>query len=70
MRILLDLPAPMLEALSTASKERGAPRAAVVREAIAEYLDRRRKAVGHEAFGIWKDGPDGLTMQQALRGEW
>jgi hypothetical protein len=57
--------------LNRISHEKNRSRAAIVREAVGEYLAGRRKKSGGKAFGIWKDKAiDGLKYQQKLRREW
>ncbi len=71
MRTIIDIPdetAPVLDALA---KRQKVSRAAVIREAIAQYLATRVSEEGDEAFGIWQGrGEDGLDYQQRLREEW
>ncbi|MEX2541504.1 MAG: ribbon-helix-helix domain-containing protein [Trueperaceae bacterium] len=46
-------------------------RAALVREAISEYLDRNRTARLDDTFGLWKHSQvDGVDYQRTLRDEW
>ena len=45
-------------------------RAALVREAVSDFLERNRRDP-REAFGLWRDrGEDGIAYQERLRGEW
>lgn len=74
MRTLIDLPQDQLEALADLGKAKGRSRAALVREAVAEYLGRHQTGDLAEAFGIWRtetgELEDGLAYQERLRAEW
>jgi len=46
-------------------------RAALIRQAIDDYLARRRSKQEGDAFGLWgKRKVDGLAYQKKVRGEW
>lgn len=70
MRVLVDIPDNQLGALTALCERVRQPRAAVVRQAIAEYLARHQEQVRQDAFGLWGKGPDGLAYQEAMRAEW
>lgn len=74
MRTLIDLPPEQLEALTNLGKAKGRSRAALVREAVAEYLGKHEAGSLDEAFGLWRnktgDIEDGLAYQERLRAEW
>lgn len=74
MRTLIDLTPEQIDALAKLGKARGRSRAALVREAVAEYLDRRQPGQLDEAFGLWREGAgeseDGIAYQNRLRAEW
>lgn len=71
MRTLVDIPDAQIQALAELCARVNQPRAAVVREAIAEYLARHRPHDPKQAFGSWGDAAeDGLTYQTRLREEW
>lgn len=71
MRTLIDLPDPQIEALAALCERVRQPRAAVIREAVAEYLERRAVKPIDAAFGLWGDaGADGLAYQERVRTEW
>ena len=72
MRTLIDLPDKQIQALAELCEQVRQPRAAVIREAVAEYLERRRAAKPVEAaFGLWRsETVDGLAYQQKARTEW
>ncbi|OJA89415.1 ribbon-helix-helix protein, CopG family [Burkholderia ubonensis] len=70
-RILIDLPDAQIQALAALVEAERRPRAAVIRDAIDAYLAQRKRAVGADVFGLWKEKKvDGLTYQEALREEW
>lgn len=70
MRTIVDLPEDLVQALDAMGRERGASRAALVREAVSDYLDRNRRDP-REAFGLWRDHrEDGVAYQERLRNEW
>ena len=72
MRTLIDLPDSQIEALAALGEQFRQPRAALIREAVAEYLARHRSPKSaDEAFGLWgSGGPDGLAFQKKARSEW
>ena len=44
---------------------------AIIREAIDDYIARRRKRREGDAFGLWgKRKVDGLAYQEKVRKEW
>lgn len=71
MRTLIDLPERDLKTLDSLSAERKLSRAAVVREAVAEYL-ARHKPDQSQAFGLWGKHAkeDGVAYQHKVRAEW
>ena len=71
MRTLVDLGDTQLRALDELSKDEKRSRAALIREAIDDYLAKRRKALEGDAFGLWgKRKVDGLAYQEKVRSEW
>lgn len=71
MRILIDLPAAQIEALAELAERDRQPRAAVVRAAVADYLERHALQPLEPAFGAWGSAmPDGLDYQRSVRAEW
>ena len=70
MRTLVDIDEQRIRALDGWARSAKRARAALIREAIGEYLRRRRDEPTDDAFGAWGEGPDGVTYQQALRAEW
>jgi Ribbon-helix-helix protein, copG family len=73
MRVLIDVPDEDLEWLDRKAAEQGKSRAALVREAIAEYRVEKGKQGIERFFGIWrgrKDIGDGLDHQRRMREDW
>ncbi|WP_428538984.1 ribbon-helix-helix protein, CopG family [Rhodopila sp.] len=71
MRTLIDLPDTQIQALAALCERVRQPRAAVIREAVAEYLERRASKSADAAYGLWDaDAMDGLAYQRKARAEW
>lgn len=73
MRVLIDVPDEDLNWLDRKAAEQRKSRAALVREAIAEYRVEKGKQGIERFFGIWrdrKDVADGLEHQRRMRDEW
>jgi metal-responsive CopG/Arc/MetJ family transcriptional regulator len=71
MRILVDLGDTQIRTLDAMSKGTRRSRAALIRDAVGEYLSRRRPQEPTEAFGLWGNhGVDGLAWQEKIRAEW
>ena len=71
MRTLVDLGAAQIQALDDLSKKEKRSRAALIRQAIDDYLGKRRDRQESDAFGLWgKRKVDGLAHQEKVRGEW
>ena len=71
MRTIIDLPDRNLDALDRLARRRQSSRAAVVRQAVDEFLARTMAEDVDQAFGIWRDRPvNALAHQRRLRGEW
>lgn len=71
MRILINLDETQVRELDEIAKAAKRSRAALIREAIAEFLGHHRKRGEAEAFGLWgKRQVDGLDYQKKLRAEW
>ncbi len=72
MRTLVDISEPQVQELDQLSKDDRRSRAALIREAIDDYLAKRRaKRSGGDAFGLWgKRKVDGLAYQEKVRREW
>lgn len=70
MRILVDLPERELEQLNALSRSRKAPRAELIRQAVAGYLEQNKAGL-EDSFGLWKARrEDGVAYQNRLRREW
>jgi predicted transcriptional regulator len=68
VRTLIDLPDAQIQALAALCERLKQPRAAVIREAVAEYLERH--AV-QPAYELWSaETVDGLDYQEKVRAEW
>ena len=71
MRTVIDVPDQLIESLDRVSGTEQRSRAALIREAIAEFLRKRSGPSAEAAFGLWKDRKtDGLRYQNGLRAEW
>jgi len=71
MRTLVDLGETQLQELDELSKEEKRSRAALIREAIDDFLNKRRSKLEGDAFGLWgKHRIDGLIYQKKVRSEW
>jgi metal-responsive CopG/Arc/MetJ family transcriptional regulator len=71
MRTLIDVGEAQIRELDELSKREKRSRAALIREAIDDYLTKRRRRRGDEAFGLWgKRKVDGLAYQERVRREW
>ena len=71
MRTVIDLPDEIIDTLDRVSSRENRSRAALIREAISDYLKRNALPPADEAFGIWKGKPeDGMKYQKRLRGDW
>jgi predicted transcriptional regulator len=71
MRTLIDLPDTQIQALAELCERVRQPRAAVIREAVAEYLERRTAKSIEAAYGLWgAEAMDGLAYQEKARAEW
>ncbi len=74
-RTIIDLPDDDLKRLDDLAEESSMPRAAVVREAVAEYVVRKGQTPASlkplAGFGALKGYyGDGQTWQDELRNEW
>jgi predicted transcriptional regulator len=71
VRTLIDLPDTQIQALAELCERVRKPRAAVIREAVAEYLQRRSTKPAEAAYGLWgAEATDGLVYQKKARAEW
>ena len=71
MRALVDLRDSQLRALDRLAKRLDRSRAALIREAVDDYLGRNDPVGDDEAFGAWGAGAvEGLSYQERARAEW
>jgi predicted transcriptional regulator len=71
MRTLVDLGNAQIQALDELSKREKRSRAALIRQAIDDYLATQRSEQDGDAFGLWgKRKVDGLAYQKKMRSEW
>ena len=73
MRTLIDLPEEDMNWLDEVARAEGRSRAAVVRDAVAAFRHRDRKAGMEKYFGLWErhgSSVDGLDYERTLRDEW
>ena len=71
MRTLIDLPDAQIKALAELCEQVRQPRTAIIREAVAEYLERHAVKPIETAYGLWgADAVDGLEYQEQARAEW
>ena len=71
MRTVIDVPDEIIQSLDRVSSAEHRSRAALIREAITQYLRMKAVPSAESAFGIWKQEPtDGVEYQNRLRDEW
>ena len=71
MRALVDLEQDQIRKLDQMAKAQRRSRAALIREAVANYVEKGKRATAADAFGLWRGRPiDGLTFQEKARSEW
>jgi hypothetical protein len=72
-RFLVDVPADDVRKLDEIAKREGKSRAAVLREAVSNYLEVCGKEGFEKYFGLWErhgSTVDGLEYERHLRDEW
>ena len=72
-RFLVDVPVDDVRKLDEIAKREGKSRAAVLREAVSNFLQESRKEGFEKYFGLWErhgSTVDGLEYEQQLRAEW
>ena len=70
MRTIVDIPEEKIKELDELGKKENQPRAVLIREAIGEYLHKRKKD-GSEVFGLWKSRKiDSLKYEKEIRKDW
>jgi predicted transcriptional regulator len=68
VRTLVDIGDTQVKALDELSKKEKRSRAALIRQAIDDYLAKRYGDQQGDAFGLWgKRQVDGLTYQKKVR---
>lgn len=71
MRTIIDVPDALIESLDQFGALEQRSRAALIREAITQYLKVKSIPAADEAFGLWKKREvDGVQYQRSLRDEW
>lgn len=73
MRTLVDIEDNAVSALDRIAREEKVSRSALIREAVAELLEKRTRSDMQDAFGLWSksaDIQDGVDYQRSLREEW
>jgi len=71
MRTLVDLGDTQVQALDELAVKDKRSRAALIRQAIDDFLAKRRSHQEADAFGLWgKRKVDGVAYQEKARGEW
>ena len=71
MRTVIDIPNNLVESLDRIGAANNHSRAALIREAIIDFLQTKSISQAEAAFGLWKARKiDGLDYQNDLRKEW
>jgi predicted transcriptional regulator len=71
MRALVDIEDTQIQRLDELARRQKRSRAAVIRQALREYIDASTAQSADEAFGLWGDrAVDGLEYQERIRSEW
>lgn len=71
MRTLIDIEDESIRQLDELAARRKRSRAALIRDAVSDYLERNAVEQPGEAFGLWRERKvDGLDYQEKLRSEW
>jgi hypothetical protein len=72
-RFLVDIPEDDVARLDALAKAEGKSRAAVLRQAVANYIASESRLGFEKYFGLWErhgSTVDGLDYERKLRGEW
>lgn len=72
-RFLVDIPEEDVARLDALARAEGKSRAAVLREAVANYIAAESQQGFEKYFGLWErhgSTVDGLEYEDRLRGEW
>lgn len=71
MKTLIEIEDADIEALDAIAARSKQSRSALIRRAIASFLEEARSGAEEEAFGLWgKRKVDGLAYQKRIRAEW
>ncbi|HIJ37287.1 MAG TPA: ribbon-helix-helix protein, CopG family [Rhodospirillaceae bacterium] len=71
MRRLVDINDAQIRALDELSQSQRRSRAALIRNAIDDFIAKHRQNKAASAFGLWGEQKvDGLAYQERVRGEW
>ncbi len=71
MRTLIDIEEENIKELDRLAAQQKRSRAALIRQAVSDYLERNAVEDPDGAFGLWGDHrTDGLRYQEKLRSEW
>ena len=73
MRFLVDIPEDDLKRLDDLARKESKSRAAVLREAVSNYISAQSKEGFEKYFGLWErhgSTVDGLDYERKLRDEW
>jgi predicted transcriptional regulator len=71
VRTIIDIPDEVIESLDRLGGVEKRSRAALIREAVSEYLRVKSVLPAEAAFGLWKQKQtDGVHYQNALRNDW
>lgn len=71
MRTLVEIAESQVRALDELARARDQSRAALIREAIDDFLKQRQQSRAADGFGLWdRGGEDGLAYQDRIRREW
>jgi predicted transcriptional regulator len=71
MRTLVDIAESQVRALDELARAADQSRAALIRQAIDDFLRQRLRTSATDAFGLWGRGDeDGVAYQERIRREW
>jgi metal-responsive CopG/Arc/MetJ family transcriptional regulator len=71
LRIIVEIEDRQIEALDEIARSQGRLRAALIRDAVTEYLVRHAPQRMGSAFGLWGNRKiDGLDFQAQMRSDW
>ena len=71
MRTLVDIAESQVRALDELARAGDQSRAALIRQAIDDFLKQRLRISATDGFGLWGRGDeDGLGYQERIRREW